>query len=408
MNRDDPSPASLESIATLLEEEDFEPAARFAGYVIATEPRNAKAWCLMTRAQLGQRRNQAALAAARAAGSISPHSELPHRLASYALIRLGRSHDAVAAARVAVRFAPRDWRTHQALSQSLLADQAYNDARLAAEHAVRLAPDQAEPHVAVGVAARYQHRLRESRSAFERALALDPRQPTARHHLVTLRHRTITPRGLAQAVNAFAQAAADGEDTDGNRQSTEFTIVKFMARFVLLVAYGTVLAASRGAVADPAALVFLVLAVLYAAIFLVVLDCAVRPSVVAIILASRKLKLSWALEAVAIASVLTTHLSGAGGRGAGAAIGGVCACAAAILVQFARLGTLRDLGTPEGGVVYRRNVRWVAIIAGLSTAAGLVALKSHHGNYDLILLAVWVPALGLLLVRARGHARHVR
>jgi tetratricopeptide (TPR) repeat protein len=408
MNRDAHAQASLESIVALLEEEDFEPAARFAGHVIATEPRNAKAWCLMTRAQLGQRRNGAALAAARAAGSISPHSELPHRLASYALIRLGRSHDAVAAARDAVRFAPRDWRTHQALSQSLLADQAYNDARLAAEHAVRLAPDQAEPHVAVGLAARCQHRRRESRGAFERALALDPRNATAQHHLVTLRHRTITPRGLARAVNAFAHAAADGEDSDGNRQSTEFTIVKFMVRFTLLVAYGAVLAASRSTIAHPAAAPLLVLALLYAITFLAVLDVAVRPSVAEIILASRKLKLAWALEAVAIASVLTSLLSVAAGRGAAVAVGGVTACAAALLVQFARLGTLRNLGSPEAGVVYRRNVRWVAIIAGLSTAVGLVALRSHHGNYDLILLAAWIPGLGFLLARARGYARQAR
>jgi hypothetical protein len=126
------------------------------------------------------------------------------------------------------------------------------------------------------------------------------------------------------------------------------------------------------------------------------------------ILGSRKLKLAWALEAVAIASVLTSLLSVAAGRGAAVVIGGLCACAAVILVQFARIGTLRDLGGPDGGVVYRRNVRSVAIIAGVSTAVGLVILKSHHRSYDLILLAAWIPGLGFLLARARAHARQAR
>lgn len=399
----EPIDDTLDEVQALLGQGRFGESTRLAGSVIAAEPRNAKAWCLMARALLAEGRCGAALAAARAASSISPHAELPHRLTAAALIGLGRGREAVAAGREAVRFGPLHWETHHMMSQALLLEHHYNDARLAAEHAVRLAPEQAEPHVDVGLAARCQHRLHEARAAFERAAAIDPRHPTAQHHLVTLRHQTLTPGGLALAVNAFTEATARGQNPQGNRQAAAFSVLKFVSRLAILASFGAVFAIDHVRSARELGGALLLAALLYGLGFAIVLSGRAREAVSAVILPQRKLRLAGALEAVALGSALAALSSAGTPPGATAPLGAVCGCAALVLVQFARIGSLRDLTDAHAALVYRRNVMMLATIAGLASAVVLLAIAGHLRSYGVMVLAIWVPALLLLLARARRH-----
>ncbi len=90
--------AALQFAQGLCELGRFGEAAGVARRVIAIEPHNAFAWCVMAQGQLGQGQDNAALLAAQAAISQTSDAEWALRLASAALSRLGRSSDAEAAA----------------------------------------------------------------------------------------------------------------------------------------------------------------------------------------------------------------------------------------------------------------------------------------------------------------------
>ena len=90
--------AALQFAQGLCELGRFGEATGVARRVIAIEPHNAFAWCVMAQGQLGQGQDNAALLAAQAAISQTSDAEWALRLASAALSRLGRSADAEAAA----------------------------------------------------------------------------------------------------------------------------------------------------------------------------------------------------------------------------------------------------------------------------------------------------------------------
>jgi tetratricopeptide (TPR) repeat protein len=178
----------LERASTLCQLCRYTEAQTVLSEMIAVEPRNADAWSLMARAQLGQEQPLAALHAARAAISITPTDDWAVRLASAALGELGRHDEAVEAAEEAVRLAPRDWRAQAQLAEALTPTKPrLGEATAAAGRALELAPEEARSHIAVGLVAEADGRPRDAAKAFVRALALDPRNGAAHSNLERVR-----------------------------------------------------------------------------------------------------------------------------------------------------------------------------------------------------------------------------
>jgi predicted Zn-dependent protease len=169
---------------TLCELRRFADAVPAVAVVISADPRDAYAWCLMAEVQLGNDRPAAALQAAHAAASLAPGRELPRRLASVSLGRLGREEEAVEAARDGTRCEPEAWEAHARLAESLSAFRnRLDEARRAAETALSLGPGHPGPHLALGTVAMAAGRRAAAASAFCAALAVDPQCLEAHHGL---------------------------------------------------------------------------------------------------------------------------------------------------------------------------------------------------------------------------------
>jgi tetratricopeptide (TPR) repeat protein len=178
----------LERAGTLCELCRYAEAQAVLSEVISLEPRNADAWSLMARAQLGQDQPLAALHAARAAISIAPAHDWPVRLESAALGGLGRHDEAAEAAATAVRLAPHDWRAQVQLAEALTPiKQRLDEAGAAAHRALELAPHESRPHIAAGLVAEANGRRGDAAKAFVRALAIDPHDGAAHANLERVR-----------------------------------------------------------------------------------------------------------------------------------------------------------------------------------------------------------------------------
>jgi tetratricopeptide (TPR) repeat protein len=138
----------------------------------------------MAEAQLGNERPSAALQAANAAAELAPGRELPRRLASICLGRLGRPDEAADAALEGTRCEPGSWHAHARLAESLsVFRHRLSDARHAAERARELGPDHPGPFLALGTVALAAGQRAEATSAFCAALAADPQCLEAHHRL---------------------------------------------------------------------------------------------------------------------------------------------------------------------------------------------------------------------------------
>jgi len=188
----------------MLDVRRFSEATSLLARVIAAEPENGRAWCLLARAQLGTARYGDALDAANRAVALNPDDEWPHRLASSALVHLGNPAGALAAAREACRLAPVFWQTHVCLAQAALAAHRLDIATTAATQARTLAPDEPDVHFLAGKVALSAGTLAAAREHQERALALDPSHSGAMNELGRIRLRRHDTAG---AIRHFISAA---------------------------------------------------------------------------------------------------------------------------------------------------------------------------------------------------------
>ncbi len=182
-----PDPDAGQRATVLCDLRRWTDAAVTSGEMMTANPRSPRAWCLMSRAQLGLGRARAALEAARTASSLDPSAEEPHRFASLALGELGLGAEAAAAAVEATRCAPDSWQAHARLACSLAAlRNRLPDARRAAERARALEPAEPGPHLAVGMVALAAGRRRDAKTAFCAALGADPQCFEAHNQLAVL------------------------------------------------------------------------------------------------------------------------------------------------------------------------------------------------------------------------------
>lgn len=155
--------------------------------VLEEFPEYPAAWCRLAAAHLDAGDPGESLAAAKRAIVLGERS-WAHRLASLALVELGRYDEAVVSAREAVRRDESDWRCHVALAEALAHDTPPEAVR-AARVAVDLAPDEPRAREVLGDAAMLAHDWFVAEDAYREARRLDPENDDVRAKLSRLDRR---------------------------------------------------------------------------------------------------------------------------------------------------------------------------------------------------------------------------
>jgi tetratricopeptide (TPR) repeat protein len=164
-------------------------------------PDHAAAWCRLSAAYLEVGDPSEALTAAKRAMPLGQPA-WAHRLASLALVELGRHEEAVVSAGEAVRRDPDDWRGLVTLSEALAHSEPEQAVR-AARAAVALTPGEARTHEVLGDAAMLAHDWMLAEQSYRDALRLDPEHPDIADKLARLAHRpSDDPRRHRKPVRA--------------------------------------------------------------------------------------------------------------------------------------------------------------------------------------------------------------
>ncbi|MGB3442249.1 MAG: tetratricopeptide repeat protein [Actinophytocola sp.] len=150
-------------------------------------PGNAAAWCRLSAAYLEVSEAAEALTAAKRAMTLGQPA-WAHRLASLALVELGRYDEAVVSAGESVRRDPDDWRGLVTLSEALAHDQPEQAVR-AARSAVALAPEEARTHEVLGDAAMLAHDWMLAEQGYRDALRIDPSNTDVAAKVARLEYR---------------------------------------------------------------------------------------------------------------------------------------------------------------------------------------------------------------------------
>ena len=243
--------SDLEHAAALIAMRRYPEAALSAQRILATDPHNARASCLLAQAALGMGDFDRALAVAESAIVIEPDWEWPHRLASIACSRLNNRERAIAEAQEAVRLAPDQHLTHMRLGESLLADGKIYTALEHSQRALELAPNKPDAHNLAGRVAHARGRNKEARQAYLRALEIQPDHVPSQNNLARLRLEAggrFRGAAMADAAGGFATALRSDPRNAIVRRNLELAF----AGFLRLTAYLVFLGAWLGIITSPA------------------------------------------------------------------------------------------------------------------------------------------------------------
>jgi tetratricopeptide (TPR) repeat protein len=229
----------LSRAATMIELGRYDEAARLLAVVVATAPDTARAWSLLSRAQLGAGRGAEAVTAAQRAGALSPADDWPYRLASTALVSLGRSQEAISAALEARKLAPGVWRSHVCLAQAAMSAGERPLAAAAVAAALAIAPDEPDVQFTAGKVALGGGDLRGARTHQQAALAVDPGHSGAINELGRI---SLRERNVSAATGYFLRAARAAPGVGIFGRNTEVALAKILTSIVvpvsLLIAIG--------------------------------------------------------------------------------------------------------------------------------------------------------------------------
>ena len=364
--------------------------------LLAEEPENLHAICLMAQAELMQGHHEASLQWSRQAIANAPDSEWGYRLASIALRRLGRLDDAVAMGRVAVELAADSAANLRVLAQALSANGAQSEAQSVAERAAALAPNDAESHLLLGVIAAADQRYDQAMHAFRRCLSIQPDNSAAHNELARLqlkRRRVVSSARLARAADGFATSLRHDPSAETSRRNLDLVLQVFLAR----TAYAIFVAAYLGSRSDgsgqlralPA--IALILLLIYAARFVTRLNLTLR-RYLRQLLRGPMLRTAVACDAVAVLAIIyaATALPGT-------SIAFIVAVVTALTARIV-LAVRRARTFPRGDA--RRNilgtgVLWfIAITLWVMAAFLLVVSRGTGTNTAAAVLAALVCGLG--------------
>jgi tetratricopeptide (TPR) repeat protein len=226
--------------------------------VVASEPANGQALCLLAQAQYQQRHFAESERTAAAACTASPALEWPFRIRALALSELGRPGPAIRTAQIATRLAPDNDVTVRVLSDCLRRGGYHAAARDAAAHATQIRPEQALNWVSLSAALNHTGPRRDAFMAARRTLQLDPTNAGAFNNLGVL----YSQRGrFIKAMSMFAascRAAPTLEVPWANIGRTLVRVACFTGIATLLVVATYPLAGLAVAVAGGIVLLILV------------------------------------------------------------------------------------------------------------------------------------------------------
>jgi tetratricopeptide (TPR) repeat protein len=189
----------------MLDLKRYDEAASLLAALLAEEPGNGPALCLLTQAHLGAGRYQDAAETAGRAVAAAPGNDWPYRLASTAELRLDHAAAALRAAVEARRLAPEEWRCQLCFAQATLATREnIDEAEAAAATARELAPGEPDVYFISGKVSLGRGKRAQARAYQERALALDPEHVGAMNELGKI---SLRPLGGAAAAHHFTRAA---------------------------------------------------------------------------------------------------------------------------------------------------------------------------------------------------------
>ncbi|HST56703.1 MAG TPA: tetratricopeptide repeat protein [Solirubrobacteraceae bacterium] len=326
--------SELRRARMLCELQRLDDATSLLGAVIAVDPENTEAWCLLAAASLELKDFEAALRAAETAISLTPDSEFPHRLASLALRGLHRHADALERAREAVRLDTHEWRAHVCLARALTHERRdLVEARQAADRALALAPEEVDAHITAGAVALADGRRVDAEASFRRALTIEPQSSAAHNELARLQMsgRTITNAvGLAQAADGFATAVRIDPHAQVSRHNLEVVLRVFLARttyFIFIAAF--LITRVGGSPGEPGArllpVAWLVVPAVFTWRFIGRLSAGLREYLLTLIVRDRKIRFAVSLDVLAVICLLVAAITPAsiqsGLIGAGAAAG---------------------------------------------------------------------------------------
>ena len=223
--------------SVLVDLKRYHEAASVLACILAAEPADGQAWCLLAAARLGAGRYREAVAAAGRAITLAPADDWAYRLASTAHRHLGNVAAAVATASEACRLAPHEWRAYVCLARAQLATEVdFIAAERAAASALRLAPLEPDAHFTAGQVSYAQERWKAARAHQERVLSLDPTHSGALNELGRIRlHRGDHPR----AARHFIQAVRSEPAVNAYAQNAEVTVRRVMALTLQAAWYGS-------------------------------------------------------------------------------------------------------------------------------------------------------------------------
>lgn len=187
--------------------------------LLAAEPGQVGALCLLALCRERQADWSGALDFASQARAVAPDYEWPHRLASRSLRRLGRLAESVSAAREAVRLDPQGWRTSYTLAV-VLDDipKLRGEAGRWAERALSLAPEEPTCHYLVGVIAMNTGQNEAARLAYQRVLGMDPTHAAARNDLALLGLRRGDLDGAERGFSSVLSTDPELDVAENNLQ----------------------------------------------------------------------------------------------------------------------------------------------------------------------------------------------
>jgi tetratricopeptide (TPR) repeat protein len=235
----------LAQASVLLDLKRYDEAASLLARIVAAEPQDSRAWCLLAATHLGAGRYEEAAAAASRAITIAPSDDRPYRLASIAQRHLGKITAAISSANQACRLAPDEWRAYICLAQAELATEAdflaqleltkeeyFKAAEQAAATALRLAPDEPDAHFTAGQVSYAQRKWKAARAHQERVLALDPAHSGALNELGRI---SLRRGGSPRAARHFIQAARSAPGVSTYGLNAEIPIQRVLAGVWLAV-----------------------------------------------------------------------------------------------------------------------------------------------------------------------------
>lgn len=257
----------LDRARVLLDLKRYDEAASLLALVVAVEPEDSRAWCLLARAHLGKDQYQEAAVAAKRAITLAPSDDWPYRLASMAHRHNGHSTSAWKAATEACKLAPDQWQSYVCLAQAELARQVDSEAaERAAAKARELAPYEPEVHYVSGLVSFANLRWKAARAHQEHTLALDPGHSGALNELGRIKLKHFSH---ARAAQHFIQAAQSAPGVSAYSRNVEVvirrvvsltiyaasvasivlfdvTMNKHVARVVVVLGYAAIAALSAG------------------------------------------------------------------------------------------------------------------------------------------------------------------